>query len=48
MEIDEYWKQFAEVNKITSHISSGLYFLSELFGLAFVLANTAFLFRYKE
>jgi hypothetical protein len=48
MEIDEYWKQFAQVNKITTLISSGLYFLSELFGIAFVLANAAVLFRYKE
>ena len=45
MEIDEYWRQFAGINKKTSQIAGGLYCLSEFFGLAFVLANTAFLFR---
>ena len=45
MEIDEYWRQFVGINKKTSQIAGGLYCLSEFFGLAFVLANTAFLFR---
>ena len=45
MDIDEYWKQFSELEKSTYFVIGGLYGFGELFGLTFGLINTIFLIK---